>query len=144
MLFPIQWEEPFGLVMIESMLMGTPVIAFRHGSAPEVIEDGLTGYLVDSSEEMAQCIGRVRHIDRARCRERARERWCTRRMAKEYEALYAQLIERRVAQQKERISRLPSAAGSGIIASAHYTSQSATPSASKELDHGAAASAGRS
>lgn len=154
MLFPIQWEEPFGLVMIESMLLGTPVIGFRHGSAPEVIEDGVTGYLVDSPEEMAQCIARVGAIDRVRCRERARERWCTQRMAREYEAIYAHVCERRTAlrersherghareQNRERSSRVPSIAtsASGIIASAH----SVTSSAVKELDHGTAAVAGR-
>lgn len=144
MLFPIQWEEPFGLVMIESMLLGTPVIAFRHGSAAEVVEDGLTGYLVDSSEEMAQCIVRAGQLDRTRCRERARERWCTQRMATEYEALYAQLCARRSAlreQNRERNSRVPSIAApaSGIIASA----QSVTSSSAKELDHGTAAIAGR-
>ncbi len=154
MLFPIQWEEPFGLVMIESMLLGTPVIGFRYGSASEVIEDGVTGYLVDSPEEMAQCIARAGSIDRARCRERARQRWCTQRMAKEYEALYTQLCEQRTAlrehgrergyvreQNRERSSRAPSiaASASGIITSAH----SATSSAVKELDHGTAAIAGR-
>jgi glycosyltransferase involved in cell wall biosynthesis len=150
MLFPIQWEEPFGLVMIESMLMGTPVIAFRHGSAPEVIEDGVTGYLVDSTEEMAQCIKRVDHIDRARCRERARERFSTQRMASEYASLYATLVdenrEQRSEHAKERSARIPSLAASTsrIIPSAHHASQSVTPCAStKELDHGTAAVAGR-
>jgi glycosyltransferase involved in cell wall biosynthesis len=159
MLFPIQWEEPFGLVMIEAMLMGTPVIAFRHGSAPEVVEDGLTGYLVDSAEEMAQCIARVDHIDRARCRARARERWCTQRMAREYEALYVQLHEQRSAlrepnrertreQNKEHISCVPSiAASASSIASSQSAFQSVTssalPAAVKELDHGTAALAGR-
>jgi glycosyltransferase involved in cell wall biosynthesis len=159
MLFPIQWEEPFGLVMIEAMLMGTPVIAFRHGSAPEVIEDGLTGYLVDSPEEMAQCIARIDHIDRARCRERARARWCTERMAKEYEALYATLIEARASvreqgnerrsalreQSRERTTRQPSIAppASGTIASSQFVAQSVTPPVSQELDHGTAAVAGR-
>jgi glycosyltransferase involved in cell wall biosynthesis len=147
MLFPIQWEEPFGLVMIEAMLLGTPVIAFRHGSAAEVIEDGLTGYLVDSMEEMSQCIARAAQLDRKRCRERGRERWCTQRMAREYEALYAQLCARRSGlrgrdQNRERSSRVPSIAtpASAIIANA----QSVTSSSAKELDHGTAAVATRS
>jgi glycosyltransferase involved in cell wall biosynthesis len=160
MLFPIQWEEPFGLVMIESMLMGTPVIAFRHGSAPEVVEDGVTGYLVDSTDELAQCIKRVQHIDRARCRERARARWSTQRMAREYASLYATLIEQdkeqradhnveaRTAreQNREHTARIPSLAASGsrIIANAHNTSQSAPRASTKELDHGTARGAGRS
>ena len=91
LLFPLQWEEPFGLVMIEAMLVGTPVIAFARGSAPEVIEDGLTGYLVRDAHEMAECIGRLDRIDRARCRARAAERWSTSRMAKEYSDLYEEL-----------------------------------------------------
>jgi glycosyltransferase involved in cell wall biosynthesis len=153
MLFPIQWEEPFGLVMIESMLMGTPVIAFRNGSASEVIEDGVTGYLVDSSEEMAQCIARVTHIDRARCRARARERWCTERMAREYEAVYAHMIEGRRDASKERGSvreanrernaraASATASSSGMI-SGHYATPPVASSAIKEPDH-ATASAGR-
>lgn len=163
MLFPIQWEEPFGLVMIESMLIGTPVIAFRHGSAPEVVEHGVTGYLVDSTEEMTACIGRLDQIDRKRCRERARERWCTLRMAKEYASLYAKMIERK--KEKERTSRVPAFTSptSGIMPSAQLTTQPMTPStmpsavqsavqsatqsvaqsAAKELDHGTAVSARR-
>ncbi len=90
-LFPSQWEEPFGLVMIEAMLVGTPVIAFARGSAPEVVEDGLTGFLVRDIEEMASRIHQVHRIDRARCRERARARWSSTRMARDYAALYEQL-----------------------------------------------------
>ena len=93
LLFPIDWEEPFGLVMIESMLVGTPVIAFARGSAPEVIEDGVTGYLVKTKEEMAERIRQLDRIDRVRCRERARERWSVTRMAEDYSDLYAQLLK---------------------------------------------------
>lgn len=92
LLVPIQWEEPFGLVMIEAMLVGTPVIAFAHGSAPEVVEDGVTGFLVHSVEEMAQRIRQLDHIDRTRCRERARERWSITRMAQQYVELYDELV----------------------------------------------------
>jgi glycosyltransferase involved in cell wall biosynthesis len=95
LLFPINWEEPFGLVMIESMLIGTPVIAFARGSAPEVIEDGVTGYLVHSREEMAERIRQIGQIDRARCRARAQERWSFTRMARDYVELYQQLLERK-------------------------------------------------
>jgi glycosyltransferase involved in cell wall biosynthesis len=93
LLFPIDWEEPFGLVMIESMLVGTPVIAFARGSAPEVIEDGVTGYLVNTQEEMAERIRQLGRIDRERCRARARERWSVTRMAQDYVDLYAQLLQ---------------------------------------------------
>lgn len=88
LLFPIEWEEPFGLVMIEAMLMGTPVLAFRCGSSPEVVEDGVTGWLVDDADEMAARLAHVDELDRRRCRARARERWSAHRMAAGYAELY--------------------------------------------------------
>jgi glycosyltransferase involved in cell wall biosynthesis len=93
-LFPIQWEEPFGLVMIESMLVGTPVIAYACGAAPEVVEDGVTGYLVHTLDEMCRRMRDVGGIDRKACRARARERWSAARMAREYVALYTEAIDR--------------------------------------------------
>jgi glycosyltransferase involved in cell wall biosynthesis len=92
LLMPVQWEEPFGLVMIEAMLVGTPVIAFRRGSVPEVIDEGVTGYIVQSVDEMADRICAVATFDRQRCRTRARERWSARRMADEYVELYRHAI----------------------------------------------------
>ncbi|MDQ3978239.1 MAG: glycosyltransferase family 4 protein [Actinomycetota bacterium] len=68
LLFPIRWNEPFGLVMLESMACGTPVLAFREGAAPEVVEDGVTGFLCDDENHMADNIGRVDSLDRADCR----------------------------------------------------------------------------
>ncbi|MGD0678077.1 MAG: glycosyltransferase family 4 protein [Polyangiaceae bacterium] len=94
LLFPIEWEEPFGLVMVESMLVGTPVIAFAHGSAPEVIEEGVTGYIVQDVAAMADRIRQLDGFDRVRCRQRAIERWTSLRMSREYEALYERLQER--------------------------------------------------
>jgi glycosyltransferase involved in cell wall biosynthesis len=94
LLFPIDWEEPFGLVMIESMLVGTPVIAFPCGSVPEVVEEGVTGYVVRNVAEMADRIRRLDQFDRARCRARALERWSSLRMAREHEALYERLVGR--------------------------------------------------
>jgi glycosyltransferase involved in cell wall biosynthesis len=94
MLFPIEWEEPFGLVMIESMLAGTPVIGFPCGSVPEVIEEGVTGYIVRDVNEMADRIRELGSFDRVRCRERARERWSSLRMAREHETLYERLLAR--------------------------------------------------
>jgi glycosyltransferase involved in cell wall biosynthesis len=94
MLFPIMWEEPFGLVMIESMLVGTPVIGFPNGSVPEVIEDGVTGFVVRDVQEMAARIRELDGFDRERCRARAREKWSSLRMAREHEALYERLIVR--------------------------------------------------
>lgn len=88
LLFPLAWEEPFGLVMIEAMLVGTPVIAFARGSAPEVIEEGVTGFIVHDEKEMAARIRQLARIDRVRCRARAQERWSSLRMAHEYVGLY--------------------------------------------------------
>jgi glycosyltransferase involved in cell wall biosynthesis len=91
-LFPIAWEEPFGLVMIESMLVGTPVVAFTRGAAPEVVDDGVTGFLVKDREEMVDRVRRIGEIDRVRCRARARERFNATRMARDYERVYASAI----------------------------------------------------
>ncbi|MEO6420287.1 MAG: glycosyltransferase family 4 protein [Polyangiaceae bacterium] len=103
LLFPLGWEEPFGLVMIESMLVGTPVIAFARGSAPEVIDEGVTGYLVRDEAEMSYRLKRIVTFDRKRCRQRALERWSAGRMARNYQALYEQISARhphRVVEEK--------------------------------------------
>jgi glycosyltransferase involved in cell wall biosynthesis len=114
LLFPIQWEEPFGLAMIEAMLVGTPVIAFACGAASEIVEDGVTGYLVHSLEEMCQRIRDVAAIDRKACRARAQKRWSSARMAREYGALYLEAIDhwsatrsRRVVQRDQTDSSIP-------------------------------------
>ncbi len=94
-LFPIAWEEPFGLVMIESMLVGTPVVAFSRGAAPEVVDEGVTGFLVRDEAEMLDRVRRIGEIDRARCRARARQRFNSSRMARDYERVYASAIAAR-------------------------------------------------
>jgi glycosyltransferase involved in cell wall biosynthesis len=88
LLMPMGWDEPFGLVMIEAMLVGTPVIAFPRGSAPEIVEDGVTGYLVHDTNAMVAAIPTARRIDRKRCRRRALQRFSAARMAADYERLY--------------------------------------------------------
>jgi glycosyltransferase involved in cell wall biosynthesis len=88
LLMPLRWEEPFGLVMIEALLCGTPVIAFRKGSTPEVIDDGVTGFLVDDAAQMADALRRVGELDRSACRRRARERFSAPRMVRDYLRVY--------------------------------------------------------
>jgi glycosyltransferase involved in cell wall biosynthesis len=87
-LMPIRWAEPFGLVMLEAMACGTPVIAFKEGSAPELVLDGETGFLVDDEDGMAQAIGRLGEIDPARCREATDERFGVDAVIDGYEAVY--------------------------------------------------------
>ena len=92
-LFPIGWPEPFGLVMIESMACGTPVIAYPCGSVPEVVDHGATGLIVDTVDQAVEAVGIVGRLSRRRCREVFEERFTTRRMAEEYLAVYARLME---------------------------------------------------
>jgi glycosyltransferase involved in cell wall biosynthesis len=84
LLFPIDWPEPFGLVMIEAMACGTPVIAFRSGSVPEVVDHGITGFVVSDEEEAIQAIGRLGELNRHRIRAQFEKRFTSRRMAEEY------------------------------------------------------------
>jgi glycosyltransferase involved in cell wall biosynthesis len=88
LLFPIDWPEPFGLVMIEAMACGTPVIAWRCGSVPEVVEDGVTGYIVDGIEDAVAAVDRLGALDRALIRRRFENRFSAERMAREYLAVY--------------------------------------------------------
>ena len=91
LLFPINWPEPFGLVMIESLACGTPVIAFRCGSVPEVIEDGVTGFVVNDVEQAVRSVEKLGTLSRARCREAFEQRFSAPRMAAAYVALYQKL-----------------------------------------------------
>ena len=89
LLFPIEWDEPFGLVMIEALASGTPVIGFRQASVPEIVDDGLTGFVVDDVAAMASAIDRVAEIDRRICRREAERRFTVERMADDYLSRYA-------------------------------------------------------
>ena len=91
LLFPIDWPEPFGLVMIEAMACGCPVIAFRRGSVPEVVEHGRTGFIVEDVQGASAAIANLDRIDRASVRRRFEERWTARRMADDYLSLYRRL-----------------------------------------------------
>ena len=88
MLFPIAWEEPFGLAMVEAMGSGTPVVAFPRGAAREIVEPGLTGFLGQTASELADLVRRADEIDPSRCRARVTERFNAGRMTDGYEAAY--------------------------------------------------------
>jgi glycosyltransferase involved in cell wall biosynthesis len=88
---PIDWPEPFGLVMIEAMACGTPVIAFDRGSVPEIIEHGVTGFVVADEEAAIAAVARIETLDRALIRRRFEQRFSARRMATDYVRLYEEL-----------------------------------------------------
>jgi glycosyltransferase involved in cell wall biosynthesis len=88
LLFPIEWDEPFGLVMIEALASGTPVIGFRRASVPEIVEDGLTGFVVDDVAAMAAAFERLEGIDRRHCRREAERRFSVARMVDDYVGHY--------------------------------------------------------
>ena len=92
LLFPIDWPEPFGLVMIEAMACGTPIIAYANGSVPEVIEHGVTGFLVEDLDDAVRAVERIPTLSRRRCREVFEERFSARRMAHDYVAVYERLV----------------------------------------------------
>ena len=91
LLFPIDWPEPFGLVMIEALACGTPVVAIRGGSVPEVLDDGVTGFVCEDLEQAIDATRRVQTLDRRTCRQRFEERFTAARMAEEYIQLYRRL-----------------------------------------------------
>lgn len=93
LLFPIDWNEPFGLVMIEALASGTPVIGLRRASVPEVIEDGVTGFVVDDVDAMAEAIGRIGEIERRVCRKRAEAEFTVGRMVDNYERHYETVLD---------------------------------------------------
>jgi glycosyltransferase involved in cell wall biosynthesis len=88
LLFPIDWDEPFGLVMIEAMACGTPVVAYRRGSVPEVIDDGVTGFIVSTQEQAAAAVEKIAKLDRRAVRATFERRFTTERMARDYCKLY--------------------------------------------------------
>ncbi|MDB5395540.1 MAG: glycosyl transferase [Rhodospirillales bacterium] len=94
LLFPIAWPEPFGIAMIEAMACGTPVIAMRNGSVPEVIDEGVTGYIVESEDEAVAAVKKLAVLDRKQVRRVFDRRFTARRMAEDYLSVYQRLIER--------------------------------------------------
>jgi len=106
LLFPIDWPEPFGLVMIEAMACGTPVVAFRRGSVPEVIEDGVSGCVVENEEEAVQAIKGLGKLDRSRVRAAFERRFTAERMAKQYVQTYHKLVGSKRASERFDSNRL--------------------------------------
>ncbi len=92
-LFPLQWDEPFGMVVVEAMAAGTPVLAYRRGSMPELINDGETGYLLGTEEEMVEAIRGIERLERARCREWVQGHFSVERMVDGYDRLYEKIIQ---------------------------------------------------
>jgi glycosyltransferase involved in cell wall biosynthesis len=91
LLFPVQWEEPFGMVMIEAMACGTPVVATPRGSVPEIVSDGRTGFVRGDEAELGRAVRRVGELDRRACREEAACRFSATRMVAEHLALFARV-----------------------------------------------------
>lgn len=114
LLFPINWPEPFGIVMMEAMACGTPVIAYPHGSVPEVIDDGTTGFIVPGADGAIEALQNIESFDRQRCRHGFEERFTDKRMTQDYLAIY------------ERLVNEPAAVSEGVLNWMKLTSPSST------------------
>jgi glycosyltransferase involved in cell wall biosynthesis len=113
LLFPIAWPEPFGLAMIEAMACGTPVLAFRRGAVCEVVDEGVTGHVVDDMEEAVGMLERVLVLDRGRVRQRFEERFLVSRMAHDYVRIYERLIGQPAGRTSERPAPAATAKANG-------------------------------
>jgi glycosyltransferase involved in cell wall biosynthesis len=107
LLFPIDWPEPFGLVMIEAMACGTPVLAFRQGSVSEIIDQGVTGAIVDTMDEAVRMLPQVLTLDRRAVRRRFEQRFSSVRMATDYAAVYRTLLKRPSISERETAVPMP-------------------------------------
>jgi glycosyltransferase involved in cell wall biosynthesis len=116
LLFPIDWPEPFGLVMIEAMACGTPVIAFRRGSVPEIVEEGTSGFIVDTVEQAVAAVRRIATLDRAKVRGAFERRFTVERMAHDYLAIYRSLMSLHSTPVREKqMKRHPSLSATGGV-----------------------------
>ena len=117
LLFPIEWPEPFGLVMIEALACGTPVIARARGSVPEIIEDGVTGFFIDNLEQGVRAVQRLGRLNRQQCRQAFEKRFTAARMASDYVAFFEQLVRanlhRKIQPGLTTIDKKPSAIKAG-------------------------------
>jgi glycosyltransferase involved in cell wall biosynthesis len=109
LLFPIRWPEPFGLVMVEALACGTPVLAFGRGSVPEVINDGVTGFVRNTEDELVHALGRLQSLDRAQCRQEAERRFSPTAMARAYERVYERLVGHRAERMVFDLRRIAAA-----------------------------------
>jgi glycosyltransferase involved in cell wall biosynthesis len=105
LLAPIAWPEPFGLVLIEAMACGTPVIAFNRGSVPEIVEDGVTGFVVEDEKEAVAATHRLSRLSRRAIRRRFEKRFTAQRMAREYLVVYRSLIEFEALRSRAAVTR---------------------------------------
>jgi len=103
-LLPLQWEEPFGLVMTEAMACGTPVIALRRGSAPEVIKDGETGFVCDHIQDMVEAVGKIDQIDRRKCRKHVEDNFAIKNMVDGYEKAFMSIVHNDVSLLRRNVS----------------------------------------
>jgi glycosyltransferase involved in cell wall biosynthesis len=94
LLFPIEWEEPFGIVMTEALACGTPVVAFKRGAVPEIVQDKVTGFVCSSTDEMAEAVKNLNGIDRKQCRRLVEEKFSDEIITKMYEDLYFSLLKK--------------------------------------------------
>jgi glycosyltransferase involved in cell wall biosynthesis len=106
LLFPISWPEPFGIVMIEAMACGTPVIAFPMGAVPEIVEDGVSGYMVSDEQAAVEAIRNIEQLDRKRVRKHFEQHFTADRMALDYLKIYERMVSRKKA---------PLTASSGVL-----------------------------
>ena len=118
LLFPICWPEPFGLVMIEAMACGTPVLAFDHGSVREVVDDGITGRVVTNFEEAVRELPHVMQLDRGKVRRRFEKRFSARRMAQDYVQIYQKQLSQSLTERRRRPDHAETARlnGDGLLA----------------------------
>jgi glycosyltransferase involved in cell wall biosynthesis len=117
LLAPFEWAEPFGLVLIEAMASGTPVVAYRQGSIPEIIDDGITGFVCDSLDQMVAAVSQISRLDRHRCRQVFEARFTVERMAQDYVQIYEHLLENTPSLNKQPVTPFPVAdqrAASGL------------------------------
>jgi glycosyltransferase involved in cell wall biosynthesis len=134
LLFPVDWPEPFGLVVIEAMACGTPVIAFRRGAVTEILEEGVTGFTVESVDQAVQAVQRVNDLERRQIRRRFEQRFSAERVSRDYLAIYRKLIQARDQHLGEAPAATKRAGSQGTISSSHHADDDHIVRAVQEMD----------